>query len=112
MTITLEGEPRSTNKIYRHGRGISYMSKEGKALKLSYQYQARTQWKGKPREDELEVWITLFFGTKRRADWDNFHKLSCDALTGIAWKDDSQIKDAHVSVQYDKERPRIELEIL
>jgi Holliday junction resolvase RusA-like endonuclease len=34
--------------------------------------------------------ITLYFGTKRRADLDNFNKLSLDALTGIAYLDDSQ----------------------
>jgi hypothetical protein len=27
--------------------------------------------------------VTLYFGTKRKADWDNFHKLSCDALPHI-----------------------------
>jgi hypothetical protein len=36
--------------------------------------------------------VTLYFGTKREADWDNFHKLSCDALNGIAYDDDSQIR--------------------
>ena len=112
MTITLTGEPRSTNNIYRHGRGISYMTKEGKALKTSYQWEAKAQWRGKPRSDELEVWITLFFGTKRKSDWDNFHKLSMDALTGIVWEDDSQIIYAHVEKQYDKRNPRIEIEIV
>ena len=26
------------------------------------------------------------------ADWDNFHKISCDALSGIVYLDDKQIK--------------------
>jgi Holliday junction resolvase RusA-like endonuclease len=54
---------------------------------------------------------TLYFGTKRTADWDNFHKLSCDALSGIAYADDSQVKRATVALAYDKARPRIELAI-
>jgi endodeoxyribonuclease RusA len=47
--------------------------------------------------------ITLYFGTKRKADWDNFHKLSCDALSGIAQEDDSQIKQVTVALAYDKQ---------
>jgi Holliday junction resolvase RusA-like endonuclease len=67
------------------------MTAEGKALKEQYQWEARSQWKGKPFEGDIEVSIMLYFGTKRRADVDNFNKLSLDALTGIAYVDDSQI---------------------
>lgn len=89
------------------------MSAEGKALKESYAWQAKSQMKKrKPFVGELEVWITLYFGTKRRSDWDNFHKISMDALTGIAWEDDGQIVEAHVSKRYDKKDPRIEVNVL
>jgi Holliday junction resolvase RusA-like endonuclease len=37
-----------------------------------------------PRAGDIEVSMTLYFGTKRKADLDNFNKLSLDALTGIA----------------------------
>jgi Holliday junction resolvase RusA-like endonuclease len=47
-------------------------------------------WKGKLRDD-VELEIALYFGTRRRADSDNFHKLSCAALTGIVYLDDSQV---------------------
>ena len=47
--------------------------------------------------------------TKRRADWDSFHKLSMDALNGIAYEDDRQIRKAAVALAYDKQKPRIEL---
>lgn len=55
--------------------------------------------------------ITLYFGTKRPADLDNFNKLSLDALTGIAYEDDSQIAELHLKRGYDKARPRIEIAI-
>jgi hypothetical protein len=29
-------------------------------------------WKGKPLK-EVRMHVTLYFGTKRRAKWDNFH---------------------------------------
>ena len=86
-----------------------HLSPEGKALKEQYRWEARSQWKGPPLSGDVEAHITLYFGTKRRADWDNYHKLSCDALAGIAYNDDSQIKRAIVAVGYDKEDPRIEI---
>lgn len=53
--------------------------------------------------------IVLYFGAKRKADWDNFHKLSMDALTGIVYLDDSQVVKATVTKRYDKQRLRIEI---
>lgn len=86
-----------------------YMTAEGKALKEQYQWEAKSQWKGPPLSGDVEAHITLYFGTKRRADWDNYHKLSCDALSGVAYEDDSQIKEARVAMAYDPKRPRIEI---
>lgn len=87
------------------------MTPAGKALKEQYQWEARSQWKGKPLQGDIEVSITLYFGTKRKADLDNFNKLSLDALTGIVWEDDSQIADMRVRRAYDKTRPRIEINV-
>lgn len=105
----------STNMVYRSAcRGrfpTVYVPPRGKALKESYARQARAQWKGPPIAGPVEVSIAIFFGTRRKCDWDNFHKLSMDALTGIAWEDDSQIQLATVRKGYDKERPRMEITI-
>jgi Holliday junction resolvase RusA-like endonuclease len=87
------------------------MTAEGKALKEAYQWEARAQWKGKPLEGDIDVSITLYFGSKRKADLDNFNKLSLDALTGVAYSDDSQISTLTIARGYDKVRPRIEIEI-
>src|ERR1043166_5857319 len=86
--------------------------KEGRALKEQYQLEARVQWRQKPLEGDVELSIALFFGTKRKGDWDNYHKLSCDALSGIVYHDDSQITRALVTKHYDKAWPRIEESIL
>ena len=87
------------------------MTPAGKALKEQYQWEAKAQWRGKPLAGDIEVSITLYFGTKRAADWDNFHKLSCDALSGIVYDDDKQIKYATVTMAYDKASPRIEISV-
>lgn len=85
------------------------MSAVGKALKESYQWEAKAQWRKKPFEGDIAVDIILYFGTKRRSDLDNFNKLSLDALTGIVYHDDSQICELRITRGYDKQNPRIEI---
>jgi Holliday junction resolvase RusA-like endonuclease len=87
------------------------MTAEGKAIKEAYQWEAKSQWKGQPLEGDIDVSITLYFGTKRRADLDNFNKLSLDALTGIVYLDDSQIAKLSIERGYDKASPRIEVTV-
>ena len=115
IKIVLLGEPKSTGSIYKmvcRGKfGTYYMSAEGKKKKESYIEQVAKQYKGAILDGDIHIDIKLYFGTKRRVDWDNFHKLSMDSLTGIVWTDDSQIQKATVEKFFDKENPRIELEI-
>jgi len=114
MKIILQGNPFSNNSIYFSSPkklGLRFMSKKGKELKKCYATQARQQWNSDPLQEELEIAIQLYFGDKRKRDWDNYHKLSMDALTGIVWEDDSQIQKAIVEKFYDKENPRIEIAI-
>ena len=116
MNITLLGNPISTNSLYRShcrfGYPTVYMTANGAALKESYQWQARSSWKSSMIEDEVHLNIKLFFGKKNKVDIDNFHKICLDSLTGIVWKDDSQIVKMTVIKGYDKKNPRIEIEIL
>lgn len=88
------------------------MSAEGKALKLDYQWQAKSQQKGlQPLTGPIKLSVDLYFGTKRKCDIDNFNKLCYDALTGIVWEDDSQIVEVTTRKFYDKLQPRIEITI-
>jgi len=88
------------------------MKKEAKQLKDSYILQTKTQYKWPILKDSIEIQIKLYFWDKRVRDWDNYHKLSMDALSGIIFEDDSQIKKATVEVMdIDRDQPRIELVI-
>ncbi len=87
------------------------MTPAGKALKEQYQWEAKVQWRGKLLQGEVTATVRFFFGTKRKADLDNFNKLWQDALSGIVYEDDSQIAELHLYRGYDKERPRIEVAI-
>lgn len=111
--LILLGEPLSTNHIYKFhckfGFPSGYMSADGKTLKDSYVLQAKNQFKSKPLTEELSIRIKLYFSRKGKHDYDNYGKIFNDALSGIVWKDDSQIKKALIEVCYDKDNPRIEL---
>lgn len=111
--ITLLGEPKSTQNCYKYacrGKfGTFYMSKVGKDMKESYFYQVKNQWKKKPIKGDVILDVTLYFGTKRRADIDNFNKLMFDSLTGVVFEDDSQVQEMTIRKKYDKMSPRIEL---
>ncbi len=114
-TLILRGEPKSTQHIYRatcRGRfPTTYMTREGKAIKEAYQWEAKSQWKGKPLTGSVKLSLTFFFKTKRCRDLDNQNKLVLDALSGIAYEDDSQIDVLCLFREYDASNPRIEVSI-
>ena len=116
MEITLLGEPRSTSHIYKSrviGKFASvYMSAEGKKLKESYQWQAKSAWRFPVATGNVNLKIDLYFGTKRKCDIDNFNKLVLDSLTGIVYEDDSQIQELTLRKFYDKENPRVVVSFL
>ena len=89
-----------------------YLSNKAKTLKEDYQWQILQQYKDEPLKGDLAVYIKTYHGSKHKSDWDNFHKLSMDAMTGMVYEDDSQIVKAVVEKYYDKDNPRIEIEIL
>ena len=111
MKIILKGKPISTQHAYGQRGKIRYMKKVAKDLKKCYAEQAWEQWQSDALSCTLAIKIDIFFGDKRIRDWDNWHKISMDALTGIVWDDDSQIKKATVETHYCKENPRIEIEL-
>lgn len=88
-----------------------YMSKEGRELKKSYILQIQNQYKLPLRTDDIEIEIRLYFHNKLRRDVDNWGKILLDSLTGIVWKDDSQIQRMTVIKGFDKLNPRIEIDI-
>lgn len=111
--ITLSGDAKSTQQIYRaqcHGTfPRTYMTREGKALKDAYVLEAKTQHHEKPTDKPLSLTLDFYFSDKRKRDLDNQNKLILDALTGLLYEDDSQIDELTLRRHYDKEKPRIEV---
>lgn len=109
MIVTLKGNPISVNSMYR---GRRFLTPEGKALKLDYAYQIKQQWKDKPFSATVSVNIDVYFPKKNRRDLDNVLKAVLDSLTGFLWDDDSQIEQIIAARYYDKENPRVEVEVI
>lgn len=110
-TIVFKGEPKSTQHLYRASSrgGFFYMTTEGKVLKNTYQWEAKTQWKGGPLAGNVDMTIRFFFKDRRKRDLDNQNKLVLDSLSGIAYVDDSQINALHLHREHDPKSPRIEI---
>jgi len=89
----------------------TYMTNECKTLKEQWQWEAKSQWKGAPLVGEVNITLTLFHGNKIKRDVDNFNKLVFDALTGIVYDDDNQVAELTIKRAYDKENPRVEVEL-
>ena len=107
MEFILKGNPCTTNTVYRRHGHIMYMTTKGKELKESYQWQIKSQYKGKPKTGDIDLRVELFFGDNRVRDIDNYNKILLDAFTGILWLDDSQIQSLLIIKNKDIKNPRI-----
>lgn len=59
-----------------------------------------------------KVDMQVFFPDKRRRDLDNVEKELFDSLAKVLGFDDKQIVDKHSQKLYDKENPRVEVELI
>lgn len=120
----------------RHTRtGITYTPKEtkeyeelikyeaisqlGKQLKPNYEGEVKIKIKANfepPKsisKKKREMLIYGYEGYKHKPDWDNIGKLVCDALNGVAYKDDNQVCCALVIKQYaEEDSVEVELEYI
>lgn len=63
-------------------------------------------------EKTVELRVSFFLGNKRARDGDNMLKLVQDALNGVAYPDDKQIRSVHMTVwNTTKERARTEVSL-
>jgi crossover junction endodeoxyribonuclease RusA len=113
MKFTIPGKPISINHAYGQQRnGRRYLTDEGAAFKIEVGYCAMNAMKSSINvyKYPIKVKIEYYFDDKRRRDIDNGIKLLLDSMTGIVWKDDSEIVCLEVWKDFSDE-PRIEVEI-
>lgn len=82
--------PPSLNTFYRYDRGQVHKRKAA----FDYQEMVRAaNWTGRPPlAGDLWIEARFRYPDRRRRDLDNYLKVLIDALTGIFWDDDCQIR--------------------
>ncbi len=104
----------SVNNCYRNvSVNKRILSAEGAAWKQEAQLKAklaakRQDWKFSERE-KLVIEITTYWPDRRRRDTHNSHKLLCDTLEGVLYKDDRWVLVRDVDFYIDRAHPRVEV---
>lgn len=135
ITFTIPGEPqgKARPRVVRNkctGRNMTYTPDKT----VAYEELVRARYKEVAKnanfsEQPLEVCITAYFSVPKskskrqkslmlsntlypvkKPDCDNIAKIICDALNGIAYKDDSQIVRLNIVKKY-ADTPSVEVEI-
>ena len=109
LRFTVPGDPRPKGRP-RLSNGFVHTPPETRRAENTVKLAAKLA-KARPLHGPLSVELRFFRATKRRCDWDNLAKLVCDALNGIAWRDDDQIAHALVVKGYDAANPRTEVTV-
>lgn len=110
MNITLPYPP-SANRYWRMWQGRMVVSTEAR------NYKEQAGWIAKSQAPELvegdgDVSLTIrVFRPQKRGDLDNTLKVLIDALKGVAFEDDDQVREIHAYLADDKNNPRVEVTI-
>lgn len=114
LTLTLPVPP-SANRYWRSfvnkrtRRAMVVRSAEANA------YRKEVQKLGvgiEPIPRGMEVFVQMtWYRAARRGDLDNRIKVMLDALEGIAYEDDAQVRELHAWREEDKENPRVEVTV-
>jgi crossover junction endodeoxyribonuclease RusA len=113
--FTIPGQPKPKERP-RFGKGRGFTSKATKTAEalVASSFQEQTGF-GHTIDKPLTVPLKFVAHFYRRnnvsADLDNLVKLTTDALNGLAWVDDKQIKKLRANYYVDPDQPRTEIEI-
>lgn len=95
--------PPSANRYWRVFRGRAVKSPEARAYQANVQKQAQSQRFEGPVAVKIHAWKP-----SRRGDLDNLLKVALDALSGVAYDDDSQIAELEILFAgIDKQSPHL-----
>ena len=105
------------NRAVARSKMIRFLSKEAQAYKELVQSTFNSKYKQYITDGSsifnntyaLQVTVYLCFKTRRKSDWDNYHKLWYDALEGYAYDNDSQIVKAVVYKEHCPDTPGLRL---
>jgi len=87
------------NEKIRNRQGRVFLSKKFKDFERLVQATAKQQYKGKPLTEDIACTLTVGFTNKVHCDAFNCPKGVMDALQGILYDNDRQIKCGTVTVE-------------
>ena len=102
--------PPSANRLWRYANGRAYVTREARAYKELCYWTAKKQG-ANPLDGPVILRGTVYFGRKN-GDLTNRIKILEDALEGACYHNDSQVVRIDLAKGYDKEQPRVELDVL
>lgn len=114
IKLVIKGKPISKDNQKRSiGKNGRYFTRpEYRDYEESVRDQAFLQLRDhKPLDCDLFVMLIFFFPNKKHCDLWNAPKSVGDALNGIVWKNDKQVKLSYLQCLYDKKDPRVEIYI-
>ncbi len=88
--------PPTTNTIWRkttiNGKTITYLTKKARDFRKKVREQINKQTIN-PSKEQVKIKIIITFKDKRKRDIDNYAKTIIDAMKGLFFMDDNQIKE-------------------
>lgn len=107
MKLRLDTLPLSTNNMYA-GRRV--LTSRARATKEALAWEIMAQNKGKMLSGDVDISVDIFWPDRRRRDIDNL-KMLFDAMTGILFEDDSQIRRMLIERHYSSPDPHVDITI-
>ena len=112
MKLLIQGEPaskaNSRQLVTIKGRPAFIKSKKARDYMHSAKLQAQAQWKAKPLEGPIAFTATIWYASQR-PDLDA--SVLFDALQGICYANDRQVREIHLKHAIDRANPRAEVEL-
>lgn len=101
--------PPSANRYWRYYRGRMVVSDEAAAYKRTVAMLARCDGVTKLTGP---VCVTVaVYRARKSGDLDNRLKVLLDALQGVFYGNDSQVRELHASLHDDRHDPRVEVSV-
>ena len=98
--------------ILRGKRAVLITAPDYRKAKAEAELRFKAQWRDRMLEGDVRLHAKLWFPDLRKRDAANYRKLVTDALTGIAYSDDSQLViETWEKAGLDRVHPRCELEL-
>lgn len=113
LEMRVDGDPKSKARA-RLGQGRTYTPQATVTAEQALGWAARKHlprgWRPDP-DWQYGVIAVFFTANNQRRDVDNMLKLVLDGLTGVVWKDDSQVSEVSGRLLRNQEAPRTHLRV-